>query len=55
MNDGSKYAYIVGFLEGMFQGHCFTTWGFWAVKRTTRTGQALQNLTVSIGTDLSPM
>jgi hypothetical protein len=27
LDENSKYAYIVGFLEGMFQGHCFTTWG----------------------------
>jgi hypothetical protein len=27
LDEHSKYAYIVGFLEGMFQGHCFTTWG----------------------------
>lgn len=27
LHENSKYAYIVGFLEGMFQGHCFTTWG----------------------------
>jgi hypothetical protein len=26
LDENSKYAYIVGFLEGMFQGHCFTTW-----------------------------
>jgi hypothetical protein len=27
LEENSKCAYIVGFLEGMFQGHCFTTWG----------------------------
>jgi hypothetical protein len=27
LDENSKYAYIVGFLEGMFLGHCFTTWG----------------------------
>ena len=27
MGENSKYSYIVGFLEGMFLGHCFTTWG----------------------------
>jgi hypothetical protein len=27
LKENSKYAYIVGFLQGMFQGHCFTTWG----------------------------
>jgi hypothetical protein len=27
LDENTKYAYIVGFLEGMFQGHCFTTWG----------------------------
>ena len=27
LDENSKYAYIVGYLEGMFQGHCFTTWG----------------------------
>ncbi len=27
LEENAKYAYIVGFLEGMFQGHCFTTWG----------------------------
>ena len=27
LDEGEKYAYIVGFLEGMYQGHCFTTWG----------------------------
>jgi hypothetical protein len=27
LEENTKYAYIVGFLEGMFQGHCFTTWG----------------------------
>jgi hypothetical protein len=27
LDENSKYAYIVGFLEGLFQGHCFTTWG----------------------------
>jgi hypothetical protein len=27
LDEHSKYAYIVGFLEGMFLGHCFTTWG----------------------------
>ena len=27
LEQNSKYAYIVGFLQGMFQGHCFSTWG----------------------------
>jgi hypothetical protein len=27
LGENSKYAYIVGFLEGIFLGHCFTTWG----------------------------
>ena len=27
LDENSKYAYIAGFLAGMFQGHCFTTWG----------------------------
>jgi hypothetical protein len=27
LDDNCKYAYICGFLEGLFQGHCFTTWG----------------------------
>ncbi len=26
LDENSKYAHIVGFLEGMFLGHCFTTW-----------------------------
>ena len=27
LDENSRYAYIVGFFEGMFLGHCFTTWG----------------------------
>jgi hypothetical protein len=27
LDENSKYAYIAGFLEGMFLGYCFTTWG----------------------------
>ena len=27
LEENSKYGYVVGFLEGMFLGHCFTTWG----------------------------
>lgn len=26
LDENTKYAYIVGFLKGMFLGHCFTTW-----------------------------
>jgi hypothetical protein len=26
LDEDTKYGYIVGFLEGMFLGHCFTTW-----------------------------
>lgn len=22
----AKFAYVLGFVEGLFQGHCFTTW-----------------------------
>jgi hypothetical protein len=25
--ESGKNSYICGFVEGMFQGHCFTTWG----------------------------
>jgi hypothetical protein len=27
LEENTKYGYIVGYVEGMFQGHCFTTWG----------------------------
>lgn len=27
LDEGRKKAYICGFIEGLFQGHCFTTWG----------------------------
>jgi hypothetical protein len=27
LDESGKNAYICGFIEGLFQGHCFTTWG----------------------------
>jgi hypothetical protein len=27
LDESGKNAYICGFIEGVFQGHCFTTWG----------------------------
>jgi hypothetical protein len=27
LGDEAKLAYVLGFIEGLFQGHCFTTWG----------------------------
>lgn len=27
LDESAKYAYVCGFVEGLFEGHCFTTWG----------------------------
>jgi hypothetical protein len=27
LDEDAKYSYVRGFVEGLFQGHCFTTWG----------------------------
>ena len=27
LDEGAKSAYVCGFVEGLFRGHCFTTWG----------------------------
>ncbi len=27
LDEDAKYSYVCGFVEGLFQGHCFTTWG----------------------------
>lgn len=27
LDEDAKSAYVCGFVEGLFQGHCFTTWG----------------------------
>ncbi len=27
LDEAAKYSYVCGFVEGLFQGHCFTTWG----------------------------
>ena len=44
LDEDSKYAYIVGFIEGMFQGHCFTTWG---LPGTQENDPAYENATKS--------
>ena len=27
LGEEAKFAYVLGFVEGLFRGHCFTTWG----------------------------
>lgn len=40
----TKVAYVAGFLQGMFLGHCFTTWGLPGAQEND---SALQNATRS--------
>ena len=53
LDENSKYAYIVGFLQGMFLGHSFTTWGFQAAA-TIQLICTHRSLTMTTGTSLFP-
>jgi hypothetical protein len=35
LNAQVKLAYVVGFIEGLFQGHCFTTWDLPSLENST--------------------